>query len=408
MVIPGGNLGNASALGKGLEMLLSLGLLSKRPRIAVAQAQKANPLYLAYQRAKAENRSITEDDFHPITAERTLASAIQIGDPVSLPKAVRALVEFDGVVEQASEQELAEAVARADRTGMFNCPHTGVALACLTIYWIIAGRIWGWLRRPIAMLASLAGATAVVMHGVAASSTVTCNVMTAASALSSAALLGGACTSMVLGHWYLVSYTFSRSLTTAPAPRGNFTYETGPSNFDIPHLLALSFGAELPFGSGKPLLGGVGKLANALVAGWQVQGIINYRSGLPFTPTISRDVANTGVGGQITQGRRHLSHHAADLRKPGQQLLDAHLQPGQQPALGQVADRHRQAWILRKQRADPHEAAQRIRVALGKKGTAGGEPTQLLADALEDRIARAKAALAKRREADSAPRPPRP
>jgi hypothetical protein len=80
----------------------------------------------------------------------------------------------------------------------------GVALACLTIYWIIAGRIWGWLRPPLAVLASLAGATAVVVHGIAASSTVTCSIMTAASALSSAALLGGACTSMVLGHWYLV------------------------------------------------------------------------------------------------------------------------------------------------------------------------------------------------------------
>jgi hypothetical protein len=80
----------------------------------------------------------------------------------------------------------------------------GVALGCLTIYWIIAGRIWAWLRPPLAAIASLAGAAAVVIHGVAASSTVTCSVMTAASALSSAALLGGACTSMVLGHWYLV------------------------------------------------------------------------------------------------------------------------------------------------------------------------------------------------------------
>jgi hypothetical protein len=80
----------------------------------------------------------------------------------------------------------------------------GVALTCLTIYWIIAGRIWGWLRPPLAVLASLAGGTAVVVHGIAASSTVTCSIMTATSALSSAALLGGACTSMVLGHWYLV------------------------------------------------------------------------------------------------------------------------------------------------------------------------------------------------------------
>jgi threonine synthase len=66
-----------------------------------------------------------------VTAEATLASAIQIGAPVSLPKAVRALHDCDGLVEQASEEELADAAARADRTGLFNCPHTGVALACL-------------------------------------------------------------------------------------------------------------------------------------------------------------------------------------------------------------------------------------------------------------------------------------
>jgi hypothetical protein len=80
----------------------------------------------------------------------------------------------------------------------------GVALACLTIYWIIAGRVWAWLRPPLAAVASLAGAAAVVMHGIAASSGVTGGVLTAASTLSSAALLGGACTAMVLGHWYLV------------------------------------------------------------------------------------------------------------------------------------------------------------------------------------------------------------
>ena len=80
----------------------------------------------------------------------------------------------------------------------------GVALACLTIYWLIAGRIWGWMRRPLAALASVAGAAAVVMHGVAASGEVTGGGLTAASTLTSAALLGSTCTAMVLGHWYLV------------------------------------------------------------------------------------------------------------------------------------------------------------------------------------------------------------
>jgi hypothetical protein len=79
-----------------------------------------------------------------------------------------------------------------------------VALGCLTVYWIIAGRVWGWLRPPLAAMASVAGASAVVLHGINAASGVTCRTLTAASALSSAALLGGACTAMVLGHWYLV------------------------------------------------------------------------------------------------------------------------------------------------------------------------------------------------------------
>src|SRR5262249_31375005 len=118
-----GNLGNVSALGAGFSMLEELGLVSKRPRIVVAQAAHANPLYLAYQRGF--------DRYQPVRAQPTLASAIQIGDPVSIRRAIRVLERYDGIVEQASEDELAEAAARADRTGMFNCPHTGVALAAL-------------------------------------------------------------------------------------------------------------------------------------------------------------------------------------------------------------------------------------------------------------------------------------
>ena len=64
-------------------------------------------------------------------AKKTIASAIQIGDPVSIRKAIRIMKLFDGIVEQATEDELANASARADRTGLFTCPHTGVALAAL-------------------------------------------------------------------------------------------------------------------------------------------------------------------------------------------------------------------------------------------------------------------------------------
>ncbi len=123
VVIPGGNLGNVSALGKGFSMMLELGMIHRKPRIVLAQAEKANPLYLSYLKGFRE--------FTSIVPGKTLASAIQIGDPVSVKKAISALQEFDGIVEQASEEELADAAAMADRTGMYSCPHTGVALAVL-------------------------------------------------------------------------------------------------------------------------------------------------------------------------------------------------------------------------------------------------------------------------------------
>jgi len=122
IVIPGGNLGNVSALGAGFDLMRQLGLITKRPRIVVAQAEAANPLYRAYR---------NDWRFEPITAGPTKASAIRIGNPVSIRKAIHTIQEYDGIVEQASEDELADAAARADRTGLFNCPHTGVALAVL-------------------------------------------------------------------------------------------------------------------------------------------------------------------------------------------------------------------------------------------------------------------------------------
>ena len=123
IVIPGGNLGNVSALARGFQMMLDLGVIARKPRICCAQAERANPLYLAYQAGW--------DNYHPVQAQATAASAIRIGDPVSIHRAIRALAAFDGVVEQATEAEMANAAAWCDRAGAFNDPHTGVALAAL-------------------------------------------------------------------------------------------------------------------------------------------------------------------------------------------------------------------------------------------------------------------------------------
>lgn len=106
------------------QLMRDLGLVDRIPRLVCAQAHNANPLYTYYKSGWKT--------FEPVKAKTTFASAIQIGDPVSIDRAVLALKDSDGIVEEATEEELMDAAARADRTGMFNCPHTGVALAALT------------------------------------------------------------------------------------------------------------------------------------------------------------------------------------------------------------------------------------------------------------------------------------
>lgn len=123
IVLPCGNLGNISAIAKGFDLMKTLGLIDRVPRIAAAQAESANPLYRSYLSGFKE--------FKPLPAAPTLASAIRIGNPVSYERAVRALGQTDGVVVQASERELADASARADLCGLYTCPQTGVALAGL-------------------------------------------------------------------------------------------------------------------------------------------------------------------------------------------------------------------------------------------------------------------------------------
>ena len=123
VVLPSGNLGNASALYKGFMLLKELGVVDRLPRLAIAQAERANPMVRA---VRAGDQAVTS-----IKAEPTLASAIQIGAPVSAPRAMRALHAMNGVALDATEDELAEAAARADATGMYCDPHTGVALAVL-------------------------------------------------------------------------------------------------------------------------------------------------------------------------------------------------------------------------------------------------------------------------------------
>ena len=109
IVLPGGNLGNSSALAKGLGELLELGLIDRLPRIAVVQAAGAAPLYRAWREG---------EDVRPVSPARTIATAIKIGAPVSWRKCLRGLAATGGVVESVTDQEILDAKARVDGAGI--------------------------------------------------------------------------------------------------------------------------------------------------------------------------------------------------------------------------------------------------------------------------------------------------
>jgi len=108
-IIPGGNLGNNSALTKGLQELYQLGIISKIPRVAVIQAEGANPLYTMWKNGT---------DFEAVKDPETIATAIKIGNPVSWKKSIRGLEWCNGVVEEVTEQEIMDAKAMVDRAGI--------------------------------------------------------------------------------------------------------------------------------------------------------------------------------------------------------------------------------------------------------------------------------------------------
>lgn len=123
VIVPGGNLANSSALGKGFAEMLQLGLISRVPKISVIQAEGANPLYRSLQ----ENGGET---LIPVKAE-TRASAIRIGNPASWKKALRTLHSTGGWCEQVSEQEIALAKAQIGAEGIGCEPASAVTYAGL-------------------------------------------------------------------------------------------------------------------------------------------------------------------------------------------------------------------------------------------------------------------------------------
>jgi threonine synthase len=120
IVVPGGNLGNSSSFGKAFEELYASNFIDKIPRIAIIQAEGANPLFTSYVNGTG--------DLTPVQA-KTRATAIKIGNPVSWEKALHAIELSNGVVDEVTESEIAAAKQHIGRDGIGSEPASATTVA---------------------------------------------------------------------------------------------------------------------------------------------------------------------------------------------------------------------------------------------------------------------------------------
>ncbi|MGA8233116.1 MAG: threonine synthase [Candidatus Acidiferrales bacterium] len=140
VVVPGGNLGNSSALGKGFEELRRVGLIDRLPKLHIAQAEGAAPLAREFARLQTKSKNnrggaasdpVLPDKIEFVAHPRTLASAIKIGAPISWRKALRAVLRSGGQVLTVSEQEIADAKAMIGRDGVGCEPASATTVAAI-------------------------------------------------------------------------------------------------------------------------------------------------------------------------------------------------------------------------------------------------------------------------------------
>ena len=120
IVLPAGNLGNTSAIGKAFRQACNLSLIGHMPRFAAIQAAGANPFYRSYQQRFAQRASVQA---------HTIATAIKIGNPVSFTRARRVIEESNGIVEEVTDEEILAAKAVIDHAGIGCEPASAATLA---------------------------------------------------------------------------------------------------------------------------------------------------------------------------------------------------------------------------------------------------------------------------------------
>jgi len=132
IVVPGGNMGNSTALGKGFEEMLQLGLIDRLPKLNVIQAEGSAPLARLFAGLSPEQSARDLDlpnTMAPVEQPRTLATAIKIGAPVSWRKSLRAVLRSHGQIISVSEQEIADAKAMIGRDGIGCEPASATTVA---------------------------------------------------------------------------------------------------------------------------------------------------------------------------------------------------------------------------------------------------------------------------------------
>src|SRR5713101_6306157 len=130
VVVPGGNLGNSAAFGKGFKELFELGVIDRLPRLQVVQADGAAPFAQLFARREQDSTAeYSSPTLTPVKHPQTLATAIKIGAPVSWQKALRAVTQTGGQVSSVSEQQIADAKAIIGREGIGCEPASATTVA---------------------------------------------------------------------------------------------------------------------------------------------------------------------------------------------------------------------------------------------------------------------------------------
>jgi threonine synthase len=153
VVVPGGNMGNSSALGKGFEELHRMGLIRRLPRLSIVQAEGSAPLAHLFRELKLESGSehtAIPEDLAPVKDPQTFATAIKIGSPVSWKKALRSVIRSHGRIISVSEQEIANAKAMIGRDGIGCEPASATTVA--GIRKLVAAGVIGRTESVVAVL----------------------------------------------------------------------------------------------------------------------------------------------------------------------------------------------------------------------------------------------------------------